>query len=443
MSGERAMHCTNSGFAVILILLSAAGSLSSCSLHGGTSPAGRDVPVATVQRTDLQIEVVTTGDLRATETSALSAPPIAGGTLQIIHVEKTGSIVKAGDVVVEFDPSEQGYNLAQNRSDFDQAEQEIVKAKDDAAVQAAQDKTALLKAKFDVRQAELDVSKSEILSAIDAKKNQLTLDEAKRALAQLQQDIESHTASNQATMAVDEEKKHKADLAMKQARQNIDNMRVKSSIDGLVIVRENRDASGGFYFGGMSLPDYQEGDQVYPGNVVAQVINVTQMEIGAKVSEKDRENVKTGQPVEIRVDALPGKVFQGKVKNIAGMVSGDMFDEDPVHKFDVTIELDHPDSRLRPGFGVHLIVFGDRLTHALSIPRQAVFEKDGKPSAFVRTGNSFEQREIKIQNVTEGLAVIDGLKEGMKVALINPEKASAATGKPSSDATPALGSGAP
>lgn len=445
MSANCTRNFRNSGIEAILILLSlsAAATLASCSLHGGASPASHDVPVATVQRTDLQIEVITTGDLRSTQTAALSAPPIAGGTLQIIHVEKTGSLVKAGDVVVAFDPSEQEYNLAQNRSDFDQAEQEIVKAKDDAAVQAAQDKTALLKARFDVRQAELDVSKSEILSTIDAKKNQLALDEAKRALAQLQLDIESHTASNQATMAVDDEKKHKADLAMKQAQQNIDNMRVKSFLGGLVIVRENRDASGGFNFGGLSLPDYQEGDQVYPGNVVAQVIDVNQMEIGAKVSEKDRENVKTGQPVEIRIDALPGNVFQGKVKNIAGMVSGDMFDEDPVHKFDVTIELDHPDPRMRPGFGAHLVVLGDRLSHALSIPRQAVFEKDGKPSAFVRTGNSFEQREIKIKNVTEDLAVIDGLKEGAQVALVNPEKSSSGPAKPSADASPALGSGAP
>ena len=90
------------------------------------------------------------------------------------------------------------------------------------------------------------MSKSEILSVIDAKKNQLTLDEARRALAQLQLDIQSHTISNQATIAVDEEKSNKAGLAMKQAQQNIDDMRVKSSIDGLVVLRPNRDASGGF-----------------------------------------------------------------------------------------------------------------------------------------------------------------------------------------------------
>ncbi len=443
MNTDRTFRGTNSILTVALIAALCVVSLSSCALHGSTPAAGQDIPTATVQRTDLNIEVNTTGDLRASQTAEISAPPIAGGTLQIVHLLRTGSIVKAGDVALEFDPSEQEYKLEQSRSDLQQAQQEIVKAKDDASVQTAEDKTALLKAQFAVRQAELDVSKSEILSVIDAKKNQLTLDEAKRALAQLQQDIQSHTASNQATIAVDEEKSNKADLAMKQAQQNIDNMRVKTTIDGLVILRENRDASGGLYFGGMSLPDYQEGDQVYPGNIVAQVIDVNHMEIATRVDEKDRQNVKKGQSVQVSIDALPGTMFQGSVNNVAGMAGGGFFDDTPEHKFDVTVQLDHPDNRLRPGFGTHLVVLGDHLQKALSLPRQAVFEKDGKPSVFVKSGSTFEQREIKILNVTEGLAVVDGVKEGTQVALVNPEKAGTGSGKSGGAAAPLFGSGKP
>jgi HlyD family secretion protein len=142
VSVERAIDRGLAGLAAILVALLLTGGLSSCAMHGGTPSADSDVPVATVQRTDLNVEVNTTGDLRSTQTAELSAPPIAGGTLQIIHLVKTGSLIKTGDVIVEFDPSEQEYNLAQNRSDFEQAEQEIVKAKDDASVQEAEDKTA-------------------------------------------------------------------------------------------------------------------------------------------------------------------------------------------------------------------------------------------------------------------------------------------------------------
>ena len=67
----------------------------------------------------------------------LIAPPIGGGALQITHLLPTGSPVKTGDVVFEFDPSEQQYKLEQNRSDLLQAEQEIAKADADAAVQTS------------------------------------------------------------------------------------------------------------------------------------------------------------------------------------------------------------------------------------------------------------------------------------------------------------------
>ena len=418
----------------------AGAAMISCSLHGGVRPVDQDIPVATVKQSDVQLQVNTTGELRSTRTATAIAPPVAGDTLQIIHLAKTGVAVKAGDVIVAFDPTEQEYKLAQNRSDFDQAEQEIVKAKDNAAVQVAQDQTALLKAKFAVRQAELDVSKNDILSAIDGKKNLLTLEEAKRALAQLEQDIQSHTASNEASIAVADEKRNKAQLAITQAQKNIENMEVHSSIDGLVIVRENQNASGGFFFGGMTLPSFQEGDQVNPGSVVAEVIDIGQMEVSAKVKESDRPSVAAGQTVELHIDALPGETFHAKVKSVAGMVANAWFD-DPAHNFDVSAVMERPDTRLRPGLAAHVVIFGDNLQHALSIPRQAIFNTDGKPKVYVRSGTGFESRDVKIRYLTEGLAVIEGLKEGTQVALVNPEQKSGEQSKPSASG-PALGAGA-
>src|SRR5580704_14743283 len=164
-----------------------------------------DIPTATVKEVDLQLKVFTKGALHTEQSRVVSAPPIAGGTLQIVQLAAPGTKVRTGDVVLEFDPSQQEYNLAQNRSDLQQADQEIVKAKADAAVQTAEDQTALLKAKYAVRKAELEVSKNEILSPIDGQKNILALDEAKRALTQLEQDIRSHGASNEAALAISQE----------------------------------------------------------------------------------------------------------------------------------------------------------------------------------------------------------------------------------------------
>src|SRR5258706_322963 len=83
---------------------------------------------------------------------------------------------------------------------------------------------------------------------IDARKNQLALEQARRVLEQLQQDIKSHTATGRATISLALEKRNKAKLAMDQAQQNIDKMRVLAPMDGLVALAKNEGASGGFFF---------------------------------------------------------------------------------------------------------------------------------------------------------------------------------------------------
>ena len=83
------------------------------------------------------MKVYVTGELRASHSEMMTAPPIGGGALQITHLLHTGVAVKKGDLVMEFDPSEQHYKLEQNHSELLQAEQEITKAKADAAVGAA------------------------------------------------------------------------------------------------------------------------------------------------------------------------------------------------------------------------------------------------------------------------------------------------------------------
>jgi multidrug resistance efflux pump len=283
----------------------------------------RGIPTAVVKRGRLDMKVYTAGELRATR-SVMTVAPSVSGNLRIIRLVPTGTHAHAGDVVVEFDPSEQQYNLEENRFDLEEAAQEIAKAKADAAVQASKDQVELLKAKFDVRRAELDVSKNELVSAIDAKKNLLALEEAKRHLAQLEQDIQSHSLSKQAALDVAQEKERKARLLMEQAESNIQSMSVKTTIDGLVSLKENERAAGGFYFQGMKLPEFREGDQVGPGTLVAEVMNLEHMEIQCKVDESDRANMNAGAPVEAHVDALPGRIFPAKVESVAGMASRGM-----------------------------------------------------------------------------------------------------------------------
>jgi HlyD family secretion protein len=423
-----------------LLTLALAGSGFACR-QTTVMATDSEIPTTTVKEVDLQLKVFTTGELKTSQSRAITAPPIAGGTLQIVTLARGGTQVHKGDVVLEFDPSQQEYNLGQNRSDLLQAEQEIVKAKADAAVQTAEDQTALLKAKYAVRRAELEVSKNELVSPIDAQKNLLALDEAKRAQTQLKLDIQSHSASNQAALAISEEKRHKARLSMDQAEQNIKNMHITAPIDGLVVIHGNRDSTGGFFMDGMTLPDYHVGDQANPGSSIAEVIDVSHLEVSAQVGETDRINLKPEQTVEMKIDALPGESFSGKVQTVGGATSHEFWDDNAQRKFDVAVRLDRPDPRLRPGFAVRLNILGDNLSRAVSLPGGAIFDHDGKKVVYCKRNRGFEMQEVKIRAVSEGRAILSGISPGTVVALVNPEKKLNGAGKSGGASNPNLGPG--
>lgn len=404
-------------------------------------PARRDpVPTARVIKGPLKLTVHSTGELRAGRTVTMVTPPV-GGMLRIVTLVQTGMPVKAGDVVVEFDPADQQYALEQAKSELDEAEQTIVKMRADAAVQASQDEVALLTARFDVRRGELDTAANEFIGALEAQKNMLSLEEARRRLAQLLEDVKSHAATNQASLAVSLEKRNKAQLSMQRAQQVIDSLVMRAPFDGVVSLKENRDASGGMIFWGMVLPEYRAGDQIWPGRPVADVIESGRMEVRAKIDEGDRPNLVDGQTAIVEVDALPGEKFNAKIGQLSGLANRASFFESAsvTRLFDVTLQFDNPDPRLKAGGSVSVTLAGKDMPDALHVPRQAVFDKNGKNFVFVRSGDRFEQRDVKVEQRTESRVVISGLNEGTEIALVDPTARAASTGSASTPTLPASG----
>ena len=274
----------------------------------GVQTDGNVIPTARVAQGDVPVVVHATGELRPLKAQALVAPAV-GGPMQILSIAATGTPVKEGDVIVEFDQSEQEERLDTARSELAQAEQEIAKMRADAVVQGAQDEVTLLTARFDVRRGELDVQGSELSSAIDKQKFVLTLEEAKGRLAQLQDDLKSRTASDRASLAVLEEKRNKARLQMDNAQRNIDNMKLRAPFDGLVAVKPN-DMNNAAW-AGVVVPEFRAGDTVFSGRPIAEVLHESGIELIAKVSEYDRAHLNAGQKAEVTIHAVQGKNAAG------------------------------------------------------------------------------------------------------------------------------------
>jgi hypothetical protein len=113
-------------------------------------------------------------------------------------------------------------------------------------------------------------------------------------------------------------------------------------------------------------------------------------------------------------------MFHGKVKSVAGASVQQLFSSDAKGSFEVSIQLLDSDARLRSGLSAQLVFVGESKQNVLYLPRQALFLKDGKRIVYLKKGNGYEQREVKIEKQNESRAAIEGLSEGDKIALVDP-----------------------
>jgi HlyD family secretion protein len=394
------------------------------SAAGALATDASSVPTTRVVRGSIELSVHGKGDLRASKFASLQAPPMSG-TLRLLTAVETGVYVKQGDVIMTFDPTELQYQLEQAESQLVEAEQNILKLEADRDAQAAEDKFDLLQAGFDVRRAELDARPDrDLISDRDYQTHQITLEEARRKLAKLQGSGSSRAETDRAALAVAQEKRAAAKMTADRARQSLDHLVMKAPMDGFVVVRQNFDANNGMFYSGMTLPEYRAGDVVFPGRPVADVFDISAMQIRTKVNEQQRNNLAAGQTATVAADELPGVPLTAKITQVSGLAQEDMWSTSgPLRDFDVTLQLDHADPRLRPGTSVELVMAGTRIENVLHVPRQAIFEKAGKPVVYVRRGNRFEATPVKPTHRTETRVAIEGLAEGTEVALVNPDLA--------------------
>jgi multidrug efflux pump subunit AcrA (membrane-fusion protein) len=379
------------------------------------------VPVARVQRGTVAVSVRTIGDIRASRSIQVFTPP--GGNLTIVALAPTGAALKQGDVIVEFDPADQEFALAQARFDLALAEQEIIKAEAQAAVQDADDVVALLQARYAVRRAELDASGNELVGAIAAKQNLLLLEESRQKLAQLERDVKSRRESTRASTAVLRERRAKAHVAVAVAEKNIQNLKITAPFDGHLTVRQNMMAMGGIMFSGAVMPEFRVGDSAFPGTPIADLVDTSRIEVTAKLSERDRASVAPGQTASVIVDGLPSSTLDGKVRAVSSVASRRIFEAGGTRQFDIAFEILRAPKQVWPGTSAAITIDGPTFDDALSIPRAAVFDVKGTPTVYVQTPDGFVARPVKVRAWTETAAVIEDIDPSALVALVDPARA--------------------
>jgi RND family efflux transporter MFP subunit len=141
-------------------------------------------------------------------------------------------------------------------------------------------------------------------------------------------------------------------------------------------------------FDGVVSKKYTEvGELLLPGKQIATVVNPDRIYVLATIDEVDVGRLTLGQPVALSVDAFPGEKFSGKISRISPIVSGGKLE---TRTADVWIYFNEKQPRIKPGMSADVEILVATLQNVLSVPSQAVIEREGKKQVYVAEGNALK-----------------------------------------------------
>ena len=380
--------------------------------------ASTGIPIAEVRRGEFVDYLSIRGEIKARQSSTLTAPS-AAGDLQILKLAHTGQQVKAGDVVVQFDPTTLQRTLEQKRTDLASAEAQIRQQEATEHMTEEQNLTDSLTAKYNVESARLDASKAEILSEIDGEKNKLALASSQEKLREAQTKLDSGKLGSAADIAQQKKKRDKALFDVRLAEHQIASLTLRSPGDGVVTLLPNFRA---VMFGG-NAPDFREGDHAWPGAAVAEIPDLSSIIFEARIEESDRGKLKSNLNSTVHVDAVPDSDFAARVDEISTMAKLDFSGWPPIKNFLLDLKIDRTDPRIKPGMKANARIAVNSVPNSILVPTQAVFQDNGANVVYVSSGNKFVERTVQVGRRSGDTAqIIEGIKPGERVALKNPNE---------------------
>lgn len=406
----------------IVLVVVAAGSVAAVARlrrSGSTT-----LPTAVAAKTTFVDYLQLRGEIRPVRSTVLSAPMSGASDLLILTLARNGAVVEPGQIVVQFDTTNQQRTLEQKQSELKQAESEIEKAlaEQRRRVQAAT--TALEQAESAATRAKLDLQGADLRPRVEAEHFRIKLLDAGEVVREAEHKLEAERASTAADVASARQKRDKASFDVRETERTMAGMTLKAPGRGPLTILPNRRAANAF---AQSAPEFRAGDRAFFGAQIAELPDLSSIQMTCRIDEVDRARVERGRATLIRVDALPDRELKGTVKDISMLARPDFTTFPPTRNFDLTVSVADNDPRLRSGMSASARVEMDRLNNVIVVPTSAIFQRGGSPVAFVVKGSVVEARTVRVLRRGRdqvALAPGDGhIREGERVALKEPEEA--------------------
>ena len=365
------------------------------------------------KRGQFDIVVTTTGELQAENSTDIRGPEfsqlrkIRGMDIKIQDLVPEGTEVQTGDFIATLDRTAFDNTLKDELDKLTTFETALEMKILDTAVTLSSLRDNIKNLRFTVEEADITLQQSKYEPPTTIRQAEISLDKANRAL---DQSIMSY--SLRVEQAKSDMRTNKHNLSEQQKRVGdlqvlLSNFDIQAPSPGMVIYK--RDRMGNKRKIGSTINPWD--------NVVATLPDMSSMISKTYVNEIDVSKVKSGQKVEIMVDAFPEKSYTGAVLSVANI--GEQLPNADAKVFEVLIKVDQSDPILRPSMTTGNKIITKTISDVIYIPLESVQAgTDSIPFIYLKNGN---KQIVVLGESNENNVVIDqGLKEDTQVFLSTP-----------------------
>ena len=349
------------GGGVVLVALVGIGALT-------RREKGSPVQVSTVGKENLQSKVSANGKVQAVKKVDISANVMGRVTRLAV---KEGDVVKAGQFLLEIDPSR-----------FQASTQGLQAGVEAAESDLASNQTRFNQAKSDFARAEAN-RKAGIIS-------QAEFEQTRTAMSTAQSSVQS------SQRRVDQAK-----AGVREAKVGLNYATINSPMDGVVTARR-------IEVGETAVMGVQNS----AGTVLITVSDMSKVEAEMEVDEASIPNVKQGQTASVHIDAYPGQTFQGEVTEVGGSPMLSLSQNEAI-KFKVKVWIKNPPLTIKPGLSAQADIYTGSKDNAVAVPFQALVMRDIKLKSGEKAAPGAAKEEEGVFLMEGGKAKFVAVKTGL------------------------------
>ncbi|MBL7971833.1 MAG: efflux RND transporter periplasmic adaptor subunit [Prolixibacteraceae bacterium] len=370
-----------------------------------------------IRKGNLEVVVNCKGEVRGEKFTEINLPEVICDEelrifqFKIADVVLEGKAVKKGDYIAKLDDSQIVTNMRNNMQEKEKEDADLRNVVLDSTVTLSQRREAINNARLDLEYLKIDLEQSKYESEAYQRKTRMNYQKAEMEIEKIRRNylLERNRLKLQVSRYQERVARYQDKIEKYQAA--LAATTITSPEDGIVMFA--KDWAGKTYGKDSQINIWRPAIATLPDMSVA-VSEVF-------VREIDISKIELDDSVRITIDALPERLFWGKVIKIANI--GEDHKDFDMKVFRVVVRFDQSDKEMKPGMNANNDIIIASYQGKLLVPLKGIFTKNGKQLVYLKNGSKVTEQPIEVIAENEQFGVVEeAVKEGDVVLLYQPDE---------------------